>query len=64
MMHISRKPPVRKITDINIGSRHRHDFGDVAALVSSIADVGLLQPPAITPNGSLIAGMCRLEVVK
>src|ERR1035438_9613871 len=63
-MNNSRKPFHMKITDINIGSRHRRDFGDIPALASSIADVGLLQPPAITPNGDLIAGMRRLEAVK
>jgi ParB-like chromosome segregation protein Spo0J len=53
-----------KIKDIIIGSRHRRDLGDIAALASSIADVGLLQPPAITHGGNLIAGMRRLEAVK
>src|ERR1022692_5336883 len=63
-MNNSRKPFHMKITDINIGSRHRRDFGDIPALAASIADVGLLQPPAITHDGNLSAGMRRLEAVK
>src|ERR1022692_2967629 len=63
-MNNSRKPFHMKITDINIGSRHRRDLGDIPSLASSIADVGLLQPPAIPHGGNLIAGMRRLEAVK
>ena len=59
-----RKSSLMKIADIIIGSRHRLDLGDLPALAASIVDVGLLQPPAISPNGNLIAGMRRLQAVK
>jgi DNA methylase/ParB-like nuclease domain len=53
-----------KISDIIVGTRHRRDLGDISALATSIATIGLLQPPAITPDGNLVAGMRRLEAVK
>jgi hypothetical protein len=49
---------------IQIGPRHRRDLGTVAGLAASIADLGLLQPIAITPDGKLVAGRRRLAAVK
>ena len=51
----------RRIDEIEIGKRHRRDMGDLKALAASIADVGLLHPVVIKPNGLLIAGERRLR---
>jgi ParB family chromosome partitioning protein len=48
------------VADIQVGTRHRRDMGDIAALANSIADVGLLHPIVVTPDGQLIAGERRL----
>jgi N6-adenosine-specific RNA methylase IME4/ParB-like chromosome segregation protein Spo0J len=60
------RPPSkgRRIADIRVGRRHRHDLGDVEQLAASIKDVGLLHPVVITPDGKLIAGQRRLEACK
>jgi ParB family transcriptional regulator, chromosome partitioning protein len=52
------------IASITIGNRHRRDMGDLRALASSIADVGLLHPIVVTPDGMLIAGERRLAACK
>jgi len=52
------------IEDIHIGDRHRHDPGDVSALVRSIADIGLLHAIVITPAGELISGQRRLAACR
>lgn len=49
-----------KIADINIGDRVRKDMGDIAALAESIRTHGLIHPPAVTPDGLLIAGHRRI----
>src|SRR5262249_15950438 len=41
---------------IRVGDRHRRDLGDIDGLAASIAEVGLLQPIAVTFDGYLIAG--------
>jgi ParB family chromosome partitioning protein len=53
-----------KICDIKIGGRHREDLGDIDSLADSIKRVGLLHPPVVTEQGTLIAGERRLEAVK
>jgi N6-adenosine-specific RNA methylase IME4 len=53
-------PTTRPIRVIKIGNRHRHDLGNVGPLAASIADVGLLHPVVITPDGTLIAGARRI----
>jgi N6-adenosine-specific RNA methylase IME4/ParB-like chromosome segregation protein Spo0J len=52
------------IDSIIVGERHRRDLGDIAALAESIAEVGLLQPIAVTFDGHLIAGARRLRAVE
>jgi N6-adenosine-specific RNA methylase IME4 len=54
----------RSIADIKVGSRHRRDMGDVKALAASIADIGLLHPIVVLPDGRLVAGERRLEAAK
>ena len=40
------------IAAIRLGERHRKEMGDLDRLARSIADVGLLQPIVITPDGA------------
>jgi N6-adenosine-specific RNA methylase IME4/ParB-like chromosome segregation protein Spo0J len=58
------EPASLNIDDVRIGKRHRRDLGDVGALAASIADIGLLHPIVVRPNGSLIAGERRLKAAK
>jgi ParB family chromosome partitioning protein len=52
------------IDRIAVGTRHRRDMGDLDALAASIADVGLLQPIVVLPDGTLIAGERRLRAAQ
>ena len=52
------------VDSILVGVRHRTDYGDIQALADSIAEVGLLQPVTITPDGVLICGARRLAALK
>ena len=54
----------RPIDSIRIGHRHRRDLGDLDELEASIRDQGLLQPITISPDGTLVCGVRRLEVAK
>ncbi|WP_104090826.1 ParB N-terminal domain-containing protein [Cryobacterium sp. N19] len=54
----------RSIDSIRIGSRHRTDLGDIAALAASIERQGLLQPITVTPDGTLICGARRLAALR
>jgi ParB family chromosome partitioning protein len=45
-------------------SRHRRDMGDINSLAASIADLGLLHPIVIHPDGTLIAGERRLRAAQ
>lgn len=49
---------------VRVGRRYRVDLGDIEALATSIADVGLLHPLVVTPKGTLIAGARRLAAVQ
>ena len=55
---------LRAIDEITVGFRHRRDLGDIASLATSIAEVGLLHPIVIRPDGVLIAGERRLEAYR
>jgi hypothetical protein len=48
------------IDAIKIGARFRKDYGDLDQLARSIADLGLLQPVGVTPDGQLVFGHRRL----
>ena len=52
------------IDQIQIGFRYRKDLGDLRSLADSIAEVGLLHPVVVTPEGRLIAGLRRLEACR
>ncbi len=45
--------PVRSIgiDDITVGERHRRDLGDIAGLAASMAELGLLHPVVVRPDG-------------
>ena len=49
-----------KISEIQLGNRHRKDMGDIEALAQSIQEEGLLQPIGITPDNvsSSASGGC------
>jgi IS605 OrfB family transposase len=49
---------------VQIGARYRRDLGDIDGLARSIADVGLLHPIVVRPDGLLIAGERRLEACR
>jgi N6-adenosine-specific RNA methylase IME4/ParB-like chromosome segregation protein Spo0J len=49
---------------IRVGPRHRKDMGDIAALAAEIAEVGLIHPVVVRPDGTLIAGERRLRAVR
>jgi N6-adenosine-specific RNA methylase IME4 len=53
-----------RVADIIVGRRHRTDIGDIEGLAGSISDIGLLHPIVVRADGTLIAGMRRLEAVK
>ena len=53
-----------RIDQVQIGYRYRKDLGDVRSLADSIAEVGLLHPIVVTPEGRLIAGQRRLEACR
>jgi hypothetical protein len=52
------------ISRIKIGNRCRRDLGDIDELARSIAEVGLLHPAVVRPDGSLIAGWRRIAASK
>src|ERR1019366_7241713 len=53
-----------KIDQIDVGFRYRKDLGDLRSLSESIAEVGLLHPVVVTPEGRLIAGQRRLAACR
>ena len=56
--------PSLPIGRIVVGERHRKDLGDIDGLAASIAELGLLQPVVVRPDGMLIAGERRLAAAK
>ena len=53
----------RRIDEITVGTRFRRNFAGVEALAASIAALGLLQPPGITPAGRLLWANAACEPV-
>ena len=64
MKPLDHKPQTVPFTNIIVGERHRHDLGDIDALARNIAEVGLLHPIVVRPDGTLIAGVRRLAACK
>jgi ParB family chromosome partitioning protein len=56
--------PTVAVTDIVLGVRHRKDLGNIEGLAKSIAEVGLLHPIVVRPDGVLIAGERRLAAYR
>ena len=52
------------LDQITIADRCRKDLGDIASLASSIQEIGLLQPPVVTPDLRLVAGRRRIAAVR
>jgi N6-adenosine-specific RNA methylase IME4 len=61
---ISRSPPTLPIDAIRVGERHRKDLGDIDGLAANIAELGLLHPIVIRPDGTLIVGERRLRAAQ
>src|SRR5215831_17083527 len=59
-----RLPKAHQINDIVVGTRHRKDMGDIDGLAASMAELGLLHPIVVRPDGTLIAGERRLRAAK
>ena len=53
-----------KISEIQLGSRHRKDMGDMEALAQCMEETGLLQPIGITPDYELVFGERRLRAYR
>jgi ParB/RepB/Spo0J family partition protein len=58
------QPLTHAIAKIRVGARHRRDMGDIAGLARSIAELGLLHPVVVRPDGRLIAGERRLRACR
>src|SRR5262245_38185093 len=52
------------ISGIVVGPRHRRDMGDLGLLAANMAELGLLHPIVVRPDGTLIAGERRLRAAK
>lgn len=52
------------VADIKVGKRYRKDLGNIQGLSESIASVGLLHPPVVLKDRTLVAGARRLAAVK
>jgi hypothetical protein len=53
------------VSKIKVGrERQRKDLGDVKVLAASIADVRLINPIPVSPDGTLLARERRLAAVK
>jgi ParB/RepB/Spo0J family partition protein len=50
-----------RIADIKIGDRHRREMGDIESLAASIAELGLLHPVVVRPDGTVVAGERRIR---
>jgi hypothetical protein len=44
-----------RVADVQFGTRHRREMGDIDALAEDIAEIGLFHPIVVTPAGQLIA---------
>jgi ParB family chromosome partitioning protein len=55
---------LRPIEAIHVGERHRRDMGDLDGLARNIAEIGLLHPIPVKPDGTLIAGERRLRAAE
>jgi N6-adenosine-specific RNA methylase IME4 len=54
----------RPIAEILVGERHRRELGDIDGLARGMAELGLLHPIVVRPDGKLIAGERRLRAAE
>lgn len=52
------------INHVRVGTRHRKDMGDIAALAASIQTIGLLNPIIVDKDNNLVAGERRLTACR
>jgi ParB-like chromosome segregation protein Spo0J len=52
------------ISQIKVSTRFRKDLGDIESFARNVKQVGLLQPPVLTPDLQLVAGQRRIEAYK
>lgn len=52
------------INKIKVEKRIRKAYGDIEGLATSIRELGLLNPPVVTPDFELVAGERRLKALK
>jgi hypothetical protein len=62
--NIAQQATLLSLDSIVIGERHRKDMGDIAGLAANIAELGLLHPIVVRPDGRLIAGERRLRAAR
>ena len=62
--NIAQQATLLSLDSIVIGERHRKDMGDIAGLAANIAELGLLHPIVVRPDGRLIAGERKLRAAK
>jgi ParB-like chromosome segregation protein Spo0J len=54
----------RAVDALRVGERFRHDLGDIDALAQDIDRRGLINPIVVTPDGTILDGVRRLEAVR
>ncbi len=54
----------RRVQDITVGKRIRHETGDITNLKESMKKYGMLNPIVIASDGTLIAGFRRLQAAR
>jgi ParB-like nuclease family protein len=62
--NIAQQATLLSLDNIVIGERHRKDMADIVGLAANIAELGLLHPIVVRPDGRLIAGERRLRAAK
>jgi N6-adenosine-specific RNA methylase IME4/ParB-like chromosome segregation protein Spo0J len=61
---MTKRAATMKISDIRVGDRCRKALGPLSGLAQNIADIGLMHPVVLRPDGILVAGKRRLEACK
>jgi ParB-like chromosome segregation protein Spo0J len=62
--NIAQQATLLPLESIVVGERHRKDMADIAKLAPNIAELGLLHPIVVRPDGRLIEGERRLRGAK
>lgn len=64
MKEVADKVKFVKISEIKEGTRYRKEFGDLASLVESVREKGIIQPITLSTDLTLLAGQRRLKAAK